>query len=245
MDDIKEMYFSQTALRTYLSCPYRFKKRYIDGLYWRYESDSIQLGSEFHLDMKRHFLGLPLSGKNSNLVSAATMFLPMEAGKKYLPEYTLRYNDNSVKITVRYDLLVIGDTIEIYDWKVGKSKLNASKLATDIQTQLYLYTMASAGQIIKKDMEPADISITYFNPFHPSSPVHIDYDSYKLDKNRIYISGLVSRILKDSEYALTTDKRKCIHCEYNRLCNGKSVSARSINGQDSDLSWDDIEEISF
>ncbi|MDI6601204.1 MAG: PD-(D/E)XK nuclease family protein [Thermoanaerobacteraceae bacterium] len=245
MEDIKRMYFSQTTLKTYLSCPYRFKNRYIDGLYWRFDSPSAKEGSEFHLDMRRHFLGLPLSGKNMDLVSAAISFLPIEPGKEYLPEYTIRYNNGEMRLTVRYDLIIIGETVEIYDWKAEAARPNAEKLRDDIQTRLYLYTMAAAGKTIKEDIRPSDISITYFNPSYPSSPVRIDYDSYRFEKDEIKISGLVSQILKDTEFKPTDDRRKCAYCEYNRLCNGKPVSLDSIDDQDFELSWDDIEEISF
>ncbi len=245
MEDLKEMYFSQTALKTYLDCPYKFRNRYIDGLYWKYESEGIRRGSEFHLDMKRHYLGLAPSGANKDMVSQAVNFLPIEDGKQYLPEYTIKYNDNTVKLTVRYDLLVIGDNIEIYDWKTQKSKLSASKLKTDMQTRLYLYTMAAAGKKIKQDIRPSDISITYFDPSHPSSPVRIDYDPSRFEKDGIYISGLISRILTDGEFAPTEDRKKCAYCEYNRLCNGRPVSIESINGLGTGLSWDDVEEISF
>lgn len=245
MEDIKEMYFSQTALRTYLGCPYRFKNRYIDGLYWRFDSDGAKQGSEFHLDMKRHFLGLPLSGKNDELVLRALSFLPIESGKQYLPEYTIRYADGAMRLTVRYDLLVTGEKMEIYDWKTEAARLDAVRLKEDIQTRLYLYVLAAAGKKIKEDIQPSDISITYFNPRHPASPVRIDYDSYRFHQDEVYISGLISRILKDTQFKPTDDKRKCKFCEYNRLCNGRPVSIEDIEGQALDLSWDDIEEISF
>lgn len=245
MDDIRKMYFSQTALRTYLGCPYRFKNRYIDGLYWRFDSGGAKRGSEFHLDMKRHFLGLPTSGQNEELVSAAAAFLPIEKGKEYMPEFTLRYIAGDIRLTARYDLLVVGEDVKIYDWKMESARPDPLKLKGDIQTRLYLYVLAAAGEKIKESIQPSDISITYFNPLHPSSPVRIGYDSSRFHRDGIYLSGLINRIIKDTQYKPTDDKRKCAYCEYNRLCNGESVSFEKIEDADMDLAWDDIEEISF
>ncbi|TZE82163.1 PD-(D/E)XK nuclease family protein [Calorimonas adulescens] len=245
MEDIKRMYFSQTALRTYMSCPLKFKNRYIEGLYWNFDSPAAREGREFHLDAKRHFLNLPLSGHNGDLIATMADFVPVESGKEYLPEFSLRHNNGNIKIMAKYDLVVVGETVEIYDWKTESARPNAEKLRDDIQTRLYLYTMAAAGKTIKEDIRPSDISITYFNPSYPSSPVRIDYDSYRFEKDEIKISGLVSQILKDTEFKPTDDRRKCAYCEYNRLCNGKPVSLDSVDDQDFELSWDDIEEISF
>ena len=64
LKDKKYFYFTQNSLSTFVNCPYRFKKKYIDNVKWQQdESDKAQekvdFGLDFHKLAERYFKGIP------------------------------------------------------------------------------------------------------------------------------------------------------------------------------------------
>ena len=119
-NSIDKLYFSQLALSTYLTCQLKFRRRYLEELYWpRPTTPAVELGNDFHAAAERYFLTgeeekypPPLGGMLENLHS----FRPLEPGALFLPEQQLRLN-SSIKLVAKYDLIVLADRVYIYDWK--------------------------------------------------------------------------------------------------------------------------------
>ena len=74
VNNLKDLYFSQSALSIFDNCRRRFRYRYLDGLYWPAEwgmneevKADLKQGSQFHLLAERYYsLNLGETGLSSN-----------------------------------------------------------------------------------------------------------------------------------------------------------------------------------
>jgi len=96
--------FTQFSLNTFLNCPLKFKKRYIENIKWENVPSleirkRIDMGNYFHLLANRYFEGILL--EESELInefeelkvwlSNLKNCIKIEEDFLYLPEYKLRY----------------------------------------------------------------------------------------------------------------------------------------------------------
>lgn len=264
--DLREMYYSQSALGAYDHCYLKFRRRYIDGLYWpgnwvssAEQREAIELGQLFHLLAQRHYSGLPVGegeGARADTVTrwlyAMAAFCPVDKESIYLPEQELRINQDGLRLMAKFDLLKIlpdGRAV-IYDWKTNPGIPKEAYFAHHIQTILYRYLLVKVGGIYspKGKLESEEVSMVYWNPKHPTKPVSMAYNQkqYQNDEKiiRQKIMDIEGRGYED--FYATSDIKKCGYCEYSPLCHGQpTIENPEDLEEELDLAWDEIEEISM
>ncbi len=186
---------SQGHLKVLSECPRKFEYIYLDSLFSPTEPDqyqNMQRGSDFHRLMHQQSLGMPIE---PFLISNPELGTTMAGLQKVAPhlfqlsplpdtgvpvlgdrdseqERTLLIGDNYL-FTVIYDLVILGDTAQIIDWKTHGQPRQPERLAQDWQTRLYMYLLAETS-----DYAPADISFTYwFVQSQPPTSVSFPYNA--------------------------------------------------------------------
>lgn len=251
MDD-KSFYYSQNALSTYTSCQLKFRRRYIDGLYWpRPTNDQIELGQNFHILCERYFtIGQYRCDKELHRwMELLSQFRPMTAEFTFLPEQELRYNADGLRLVAKYDLLAFSaeEQVIIYDWKTEERQMRRPYAERIFQTVVYRFLLAKAGSSYwKRLIKPSDIVMIYWNPRFPDAPITLGYSNrqYKHDENQIcqLIAEIESK--HEDDFWPTTEEMVCRRCEYAPLCR-KDTTAVPVYREEEDISlrWDDILEI--
>ena len=155
LKDKKYFYFTQNSLSTFVNCPYRFKKKYIDNVKWQQdESDEAQekvdFGLDFHKLAERYFKGIPVYEEsfvdNKELYNAYINLkeeFKIDENNQYYPEYTMRFSDGFMRLEANIDLIIIkkDGTVEIFDWKTNANLSNAKKYVTSLQTAVYMFAL--------------------------------------------------------------------------------------------------------
>ncbi|MGC8874778.1 MAG: PD-(D/E)XK nuclease family protein [Chloroflexia bacterium] len=225
--------FTQTALRTYRECPYRFRLRYLEEIPWpavpagQGAEQAVELGRRFHELARQHYLGLDPSDQAHSagepLLSwwQALQRRPPDLAHctRCYPEAALSVPMGTFRLSARYDLLALGeDEARIVDWKTGDLPTEAT-LAEDLQTRVYLYVLAEGGAAYHEGRPflPERLSLIYW---HPQASVRIDYDTRRHTENWAFLEGLIAEIARcPAETMLPTeDLRACAHCGYASLC---------------------------
>lgn len=210
-------FFSQTSLKDYMLCPYKYKLKYIDKIYWFHKNNtSLKKGADFHLAAERYFSGisnLPDISIDNWLKKLQTDF-PLTKDKSYLPEYNLNYNEHDINLKARYDLIILKkNEIQIIDFKTNSKMLNPEKQNEDIQTKVYLFVLANCLSLFKNNSYSlSDITMTYWQPNFDKISI-----SYSLEKHIEY-KLFFQNLIKDIKNSKFNKKNNCINCEFKSFC---------------------------
>ncbi|MTI95829.1 MAG: PD-(D/E)XK nuclease family protein [Firmicutes bacterium] len=248
--NLENMYFSQAALNAWFNCPLKFRRRYVDGLYWPQvaESDPLERGRKFHLLAQSYYATgstyVPPGDRERfrPLVEALTQFLPRTEDRKFLPEYELRMNDDGLKLLAKYDLLVVDEqTVTIYDWKTDSKPLRPA-IADSPQTRLYLFLLCSLPRYF--NLVPEAASMVYWNPIFPEQTLEVKYNQSKFVADRQWLQDTIGQIRKTQSFVAA--EQKCRWCEYRPLCHGESLeTTEAEEEQFEEIDWDEISEIAW
>jgi len=252
MSDLSKLWFSQASFSAWLSCPLKFKYRYLDGLYWPVASggtvgEHIELGRRFHLLAQRYFSGGPGEPPGDPVLTQwlnqLKEYLPLTDQCRYLPEYELRAAQDGIRLLAKYDLLVVGEEgVTIYDWKTdGKAPRSAQ--AKSPQTRLYLYLLSLTDYFALK---PEDMQMIYWNPRFPREPLVIRYSREQQEADGRWARKLIAQILDTDAFPATLNERNCSFCEYRPVCHGQGIEGIEDDSMDWDtVNWDSVEEIAL
>lgn len=250
--ELNKLWFSQASLSAWQNCPLKFKYRYIDGLYWPLAaggkvSEHIELGRKFHLLAQRYFScggTEPAPGEQlltSWLVQLQEHF-PLSPEHEYLPEYELRSAQNNLRLLAKYDLLVVGEKVVIYDWKTDERPPRPA-FATSAQTRLYLYLLTLSGYF---QVEPEQVEMVYWNPRFPKEPLRVSYSSRQQQEDEEWLRKQITDILSTSAFPTTTTEKNCRFCEYRPVCHGQGLEEVQEDLLDMDeVDWEQIQEIAL
>ncbi len=272
--------FSQSSLQDYVDCPRRFQLYYVDGQVWpavqaepviRHEQH-MDLGARFHRLVERHQLGL-----SADLLTATIdddqlkvwwasyldyAFLHNLSGQRY-PELTLSAELVGVRLTAMYDLLLIipGERAIIFDWKTYHTAPPRQWFASRLQTRVYSYVFAVAGQsLFGGNPQPDQLSMIYWVSGAPRDTITFDYSPAQLDQDRAYLATVIQEIQArptGEVWPLTSDERRCRFCQYRSLCGRGTAAAlleddseysmidTNIALESSVLGLADVEEVGF
>jgi CRISPR/Cas system-associated exonuclease Cas4 (RecB family) len=262
--------FSQNNLQDYADCARRFQLRYVEGQRWpAVENEPLEehekfmeQGSEFHLLVQRHLLGVPadqLSPADPLLAAWWDSYLrvppPDIPSTVRVPETQLSTPLGDQRLLARFDLLAIepGQRAVIVDWKTTRHRPKRETLAARLQTRLYPFVLAEAGAaLFGGPITPDQISLIYWFAEEPGKPEEFIYNAAAHEANREYLSDLIAQVLKHKEeiWPLTDDLKQCDYCVYRSLCN-RGVTAgdfREIDFErddDFNVDLDGVEEIAF
>lgn len=264
--ELEKFYFSQTAIKTYLSCPLDFRSRYLDKLIWPSEYNKseqqqaqIKRGQVFHTLANRYFLGIDSQEKVEpgtearKYLDRLQAYLPLEEGVRYLPEYELRYNQEGIRLLAKFDLLYLDSDngqVIIYDWKTGENQPEAGYYQRDIQTILYQFILVEAGaRYLPAGFKAEDLKMIYWNPNFPKTELELGYSSKQHQENKNYLYNIIEEILglEYAEYAELTPGDQCYRCNYRPICEGEQPEESPVvdDDLDLDLDWEMLEEINF
>lgn len=263
---LENFYFSQSSLNVFYQCRLKFKKRYIDGLYWsrkellgQEQIQAMEDGILFHLLAQRYFSGLPTgiqelsSSKLGLWLKRLEALFPLDHNISYLPEYQLRINHNGVKAVAKYDLICLDNKgkITIYDWKTDKKELNKEKIVASWQTILYRYLLIKAGKnLITDPLNLSQVKMIYWNPIYPSKLVELPYSEELYEQDRQAVAGTVEQILslKEREFLATDRENVCRSCEYSYICQRGQLDYSYLLGEEcleEDFNWEEIQEYPY
>jgi hypothetical protein len=169
---------SQGHLKVLTECPRKFEHTYLDLLAAPIAPEQrikMQWGSDFHRLMQQRELGLPIEpflAADPQLGQAVQNLLAV-APDLFTPDPQVMRDSEQVRtllikdylFTAIYDLVLLGETAQIIDWKTYGTPRNLEQLAQDWQTRLYLYIMAETS-----DYSPAAISFTYWFVLNQPQP---------------------------------------------------------------------------
>jgi len=262
------MYFSQLALKTYQSCPLRFRRRYLEGLFWpgnwagdMEQRESIERGRLFHLLAQRYYTG---NGKMAGREEAVPegvrewlrnlrAFRPFQEEHTFLPEHELRLNTGGIRLLAKYDLLMVtpdGRAV-IYDWKTNASRPSGKFWGKDFQTRVYQYLLCRAGGAYspKGSFNPGEITMIYWNPNFPGVVEPLGYTEKQFRDDERVFRETIERIenLDFADFGPAPDQRQCRFCEYAPICHGERAREVELEDEDMDfdLDWESINEIAF
>jgi PD-(D/E)XK nuclease superfamily len=261
---------SQGHLKTLQECPRKFEYIYLRSLATLSPTDrqqSMQFGSDFHRLLHQQELGMsiePFLAANPK-IHIAVQSLQQTAPHLFEPQpeversseqvRTLMLTDtgqqNNYLFTAIYDLLLLGATAQIIDWKTYGRPAKDEKLEQDWQTRLYLYMLVATS-----DYQPADISFTYwFVQSDPPQSVTFGYSDQQHQATRQELTELVDQLghwLQQYRQGkplpqVEPEKQLCQNCQFVARCD-RAASAWQYS-QDvqmlslADLNIADIEEI--
>lgn len=251
----KYFYFTQNSIKTFVDCPFKFKKKYIDNIKWEIGKDissKADFGNNFHKVAERYFLGITIDEeelKNYGELYDAYMNLkeafPLTSTNTYMPEYTIRFVDDDIRLESNIDLVIIkpDNKIEIWDWKTNSDLEKAQKYKNSIQTQVYLYSIKRiAKDILNLDVKFDDITMIYFSP---ESKLELMKINYSEELNNLYqenISQLIEKIYNYDyqKFVRMEYSKNCSFCEFNLFCDNKKEDDVEFS---LDINFDELEEI--
>ncbi len=201
---------SQQHLNLLSLCPRKFQYTYLDQLVSPTSPDDeerIAWGSQFHLLMQQHELGLPVEAlltEDAELQHCYTEFLTVASDIFSLDSenstYLFREAEHYRSLNFKDDLLVvIYDLIKAeeqqaqnFDWKTYPRPQNRQILEQSWQTRLYLYTLVETSQYL-----PEQVSMTYWFVKSPQKkpPQSLDfpYNQQQHQKNQADLTQLVDQ----------------------------------------------------
>jgi hypothetical protein len=242
-------FYSQLALSIYQSCQLRFRKRYLDGLYWpRPLTEQVELGRDFHLVSNRYFAGGQpehFGGDLGTWLEALYRFRPFSPDSIFLPEQELRLRDGALRLIARYDLVMLSPgRVVIYDWKTDQRRLSGRSCERSLQTLVYRYLMVRAGNgYWNRRVTPAGVTMVYWNPRYPDDPFTLQYDDQRYRHDEEWLKEMITTIESQppDSFLATGDEKICQTCEYSPICRGAEATELEDDEDDLSLTWDDIE----
>lgn len=234
MKDIRKeanFLYTQSSLSTFKACPYKFKLRYFQGLYWSEDDEvreSFRRGNEFHLLAERYYMGLPVESAGiadkkllEDLEKLKTIH-PLKEGWKHFPEFEIRFNKEGIRLLGRYDLILVKpqNKIQIIDFKTNKKKLHEKEMEDNLQTRIYLFLLwENYNLILENARKIRNLEMIYYQTEHPEEEIFIKYDEKKHGENKKKIKKTMEEIEGFPFAKLEKTRVKhCGVCEFQKIC---------------------------
>ena len=268
--------FSQGSLQDYVDCPRRFQLRYLLRRAWpaveaepALENERhLQQGAAFHRLVHQHLLGLSAERLSSMVTDKDLSHwwhsylnsAPANLTKLRYPEVALSAPVSGHRLVAKYDLIAVEpeQRAAILDWKTSRKRPRRKWLAERLQTRVYPYLLVQAGSHLNESrpFQPEQIEMVYWFANFPEDPERFPYDADRCKKDGDYLASLIEEIgnLKDDDFPLTTQERRCRYCPYRSLCQrgvraGPLDEAEIEPEEDSDfgiaLDFEQIAEIEY
>ena len=266
--------FSQSSLQDYFDCPRRFQLRYVDKLTWPAEEAEpalenerrLQEGNFFHRLAQQFLLGLP-ADRLARLASSPDLarwwgHFEKDFGSlrdfrnlSLHPEVTLSAPIGNHRLLAKYDLIAVRDgNATIYDWKTYRKRPKNEWMAIRLQTRVYRYLLAAAGNSLNggQVIRPESIEMIYWFTDFPSDPAVFHYDESTFKRDKSALEKVIEEINGLEKFELTDDEGKCRFCPYRSYCK-RGVSAGDWHDAEEeaeahetfDINFEQIAEIAF
>ena len=265
--------FTQGSLQDYSECARRFELRFIKRM--RYPALEVQdalkfeartrQGARFHKLVQQHLLGVPaealsqslsddeeLSRWCANYLAKGLADLPPERSA----EITLQTHLAGRRLIAKYDLLALeqGGSAVIVDWKTGGRIPSSQYLRGRMQTIVYRYVLAQAGDhLYGERIPPERIRMDYCYVAQGGERISFEYSAAQMSEDEALLSEMIAAIDRADEFPLTDEEKRCRFCSYRSLCDrGGAGLMADFDFDDDDeeeemfaLDFDQIAEIEF
>ncbi len=264
--------FAQGSLQDALDCRRRFELRYIKRLRYPaveaepaldFEARTRQ-GSRFHKLVQQGLLGVPsdLLGESlhDDVELAAWWGAFLKHGMAGLPEgrhgeITLQTHLAGRRLIAKYDLLALergGDAV-IVDWKTWRNVPSRQRLQNRMQTILYRYVLARAGDhLYGGPIPPERIRMIYCFVAQEGERVTLEYTAEQMRADEAQLREMIEEIDRAQSFPLTENERRCRYCTYRSLCERGGAGQvdmldidDELEEEDFELDFDQIAEIEF
>lgn len=257
LKDKKYFYFTQNSLSTFINCPFKFKKKYIDNVKWQQDEDflsteRIAFGTDFHKIAERYFKGIPVYEEgffnNENLYKAYENLkktFPIKGNEQYYPEYTIRFSGDFMRLEANIDLIIVKSdgSIEIWDWKTNANINNKNKYEKSLQTLIYMWVVKTCvNDIFGLDVPCENIKMTYYGPEKDMKIAEIGYSDKSYKKIGEYLKSLLEKVYNYNYKMFNRDDyiKQCKFCEFNTFCSNQNIiQIKDFNQWD----FDKLEEV--
>ena len=260
--------FSQHGLNTYVRCPRRFYWHYIVEQPWptaegeqaALQRQALARGRIFHQWMARRYTGISMdalaqASTDPNLVrwwkAAETLDINNYEVGKWLPEVPLVVPIGRFNLYARFDLVSAGQegAVTVVDWKTLERRPTDEVMQRRMQTRVYLYAAAQAGQALLSGdgvVLPEKTRMVYWFTNAPDELCVVDYSREQMQKDGAWFTALAEEIASRGagEFEKTEDLRQCARCMFKPLCDRDDIvlapdeQASSWTEEELDLSLD-------
>lgn len=265
---LENFLFSQSSLQDFTVCHRRFLYRYIRKIKWpAVVSEPVEeneaakrKGQTLHRLIYQHQVGNDVGrlkemsaayGMSDWFANYLAYVQPLMRGEvKTFPEYSQVVQIDGLRLTARYDLVVVSTQHAIIiDWKTSPHPTPKTLLAKRLQTRIYPFTLSSFGRISNshEGFQPEQIEMAYFPVGFPENACVFPYDRKKYQEDREYFRSLMQTILgmPEEEFHLTENPQNCQFCVYRSLCDrgvqagdSRSSELELDENDDRGLEWD-------
>ena len=252
--------FSQASLQDYVDCPRRFELRYVLGVAWpaplaeggleaeRY----MERGANFHRLVHQYLLGIPEDAL-ADSIDDLELFAWWGAYLRHSPQLEGVVTPEAVlsapvaghRLLAKLDVVAAmpGKQLTIVDWKTNRHLPRRAWLEGRLQTRVYRFLLARAGQHHNggAPVDPALIEMIYWFAQFPAQPERFRYDSTMCAQDDGFLSALIKEIVMaagEGSMPLAEERRTCGFCRFKTLCE-RLVTSEELEELDADgLSFD-------
>lgn len=263
--------FSQSSLQDYADCQRRFQLKYL--LKQRFPAPEVddmleferrmEQGEKFHLLVHQHILGIPAEILHSRITDPELIewfeaYLQnglADVPQQRYPEKTLTIPLGAYGLLAKIDLLAIGDTVKIIDWKTSRHIPKPDRLQSRWQTRIYQYVVTKGASYLTGGvLKPENVEMIYWYASHAGATRRFQYSQEQFERDEYDLLQLVTDIDRTTAFPLVEDDRHCRFCTYRSLCNrgvhAGALDAYDFNDEDESLDdfiidFDQIAEIEF
>ena len=154
----------------------------------------------------------------------------------------------------------------ILEWKTSRKRPRRKWLAERLQTRVYPYLLVRAGSHLMENggwrmedgewrpFQPEQIEMVYWFANFPEDSERFPYDAAQYDADGDYLASLVEEIkelvpslskgLRDDDFPLTAQERRCRYCPYRSLCR-RGIKAGAFDEAEDEPEWGDDFEIAL
>jgi CRISPR/Cas system-associated exonuclease Cas4 (RecB family) len=252
--------FSQSSLQDFVDCRRRFELKYL--LKQRFPAPQVddilefehrmEQGERFHQLLHQHLIGIPSDLlhariQDSEVADWFTIYLKNgldNVPNQRYPEKTLTIPIGDYGLLAKIDLLAIGDTIQIIDWKTSRYIPQGNTLDNRLQTIVYRYVVAKGAAYLNgaKPIVPEQIEMVYWYAVHGGETRRFNYSQTQFEVDEAYLLQLIADIDKTQGFPLTSDERRCRFCSYRSLCDRGRVAGSLEEWDTADYESADLSE---
>jgi len=256
--------FSQTNLQDYADCPRRFELRHIQRLHYPSIETEPQLereaharrGDAFHRLLHQYFSGVPVAVIQNTRMDEdifrwlshfirATM--PYHPPKMTEAEITLSVPLEGYRVIAKYDLIAQAPNGDFWvmDWKTQRKAPSREIAERRLQTLIYPYVLARAGESVNdgKKIAPEKIHMGYW--YAETGKLEVfDYDSDQFAQAETSLTRMIATIKTQTTFDLTTKTHHCGFCTYRSLC-GRGEATRGLDEIEAVLDIDESFDVNW
>lgn len=247
------MRLSQTQLNLLEACPRRFQHTYIEQLGSPVTAEQqarLSWGTKFHRMMQQYALGLPVTMLEAidpevaqlqacvrSLISAAPSLFAADVYPH--SEYRRTWEFEGYLFTAIYDLLLMGDEAQIFDWKTYPRPQRSNRLAQNWQTRLYPLVLT-----MTTDYSPDRIVMTYWfvqpdEAADEPQTLSFRYSAAQCERDRQQLIQLLDRLAtwlqayaQGEHFPQTPLHSACRGCSFQRRCQRESDDSADVQNLD-------------